>query len=215
MVNVAVSMLEMNAVQYAPSLRMVVPVQGPKASGSDGGSASDASAGLDPKAVDSDAMNRAYERMLLAKQDLSAAMQMVDSQASGRQAAAQMARQVAAAAQEYVSLGGNSSALLEPSLPVTNSGRIAPMVSEGYKAYVAAIAAIDYNDQSVEPSSDLPTFKSSGETPSKAPELIRLTPVDTASPASVAAVPHVVKSDVAAKVATPVTHEHAAMSLKV
>ena len=92
--------------------------------------------------VNSAGMERAYLRMLQAKEKLASTLQAPTDVASARMLAGQIARQVAAAAQEYVSLGGRSSALLEPQLPVTNNGKPVPIGDRGLKAYEAATSAL-------------------------------------------------------------------------
>lgn len=87
-------------------------------------------------------MERAYLRMLQAKEKLASTLQVPGDVIAARALAGQIARQVAAAAQEYVSLGGRSSALLEPALPVTNSGKPIPPSDTGFKAYEAANSAV-------------------------------------------------------------------------
>lgn len=92
--------------------------------------------------VDTAGMERAYQRMLIAKDKLASSLQIPGDILAARELASQIARQVAAAAQEYVSLGGRSSALLEPSLPVTNNGKPVPLGDTGFKAYEAATQAV-------------------------------------------------------------------------
>ena len=92
--------------------------------------------------VSSAGMERAYLRMLQAKEKLASTLQVPGDVIAARALAGQIARQVAAAAQEYVSLGGRSSALLEPALPVTNNGKPIPLGDTGFKAYEAANSAV-------------------------------------------------------------------------
>jgi len=87
-------------------------------------------------------MERAYLRLMQAKDKLASALDVPSDVANARMLAGQIARQVAAAAQEYVSLGGRSSALLEPQLPVTNSGKPIPIGDTGFRAYEAATSAV-------------------------------------------------------------------------
>jgi len=93
-------------------------------------------------AVSSAGMERAYLRLMQAKDKLASALDVPSDVANARMLAGQIARQVAAAAQEYVSLGGRSSALLEPQLPVTNSGKPIPIGDTGFRAYEAATSAV-------------------------------------------------------------------------
>ncbi len=120
-------------------------------------------------------MERAYLRLMQAKDKLASALNVPSDVANARMLAGQIARQVAAAAQEYVSLGGRSSALLEPQLPVTNSGKPIPIGDTGFRAYEAATSAVKAasNDasaeaKSVEPSSPSPTPQTQGGAPVEA-----------------------------------------------
>jgi hypothetical protein len=128
-------------------------------------------------------MERAYLRLMQAKDKLASALDVPSDVANARMLAGQIARQVAAAAQEYVSLGGRSSALLEPQLPVTNSGKPIPIGDTGFRAYEAATSAVKAaaNDASAEARTAEASSPSSA--PKPAPQTNEATPSAAAKPA--------------------------------
>jgi hypothetical protein len=129
-------------------------------------------------------MERAYLRLMQAKDKLASALDVPSDVANARMLAGQIARQVAAAAQEYVSLGGRSSALLEPQLPVTNSGKPIPIGDTGFRAYEAATSAVKAaaaNDTSEEAKKAEPASPSPA--PKPAPQTHEATPSAAAKPA--------------------------------
>jgi hypothetical protein len=130
-------------------------------------------------------MERAYLRMVQAKEKLASTLQVPGDVITARALAGRIARQVAAAAQEYVSLGGRSSALLEPALPVTNSGKPIPLSDTGFKAYEAASSAVKAavpNDTLVEAKTAEPAATST--LPSPTPKPVAQTTETASAPAA-------------------------------
>lgn len=137
--------------------------------------------------VSSAGMERAYLRLVQAKEKLASTLQAPDDVMAARALASQIAQQVAAAAREYVSLGGRSSALLEPQLPVTNSGKPVPLGDTGFKAYEAATSAVKAaasNDKSAEAKTDEPIGASEMSKPSTTPKPVAQTTEMSAAPAA-------------------------------
>ncbi|MEY4250993.1 MAG: hypothetical protein RJA87_2626 [Pseudomonadota bacterium] len=77
-----------------------------------------AAVATDPKSV---ALAQANARVKEGKQALTQMLSSMNPDAMTAEDAAKIARQIVAAAQEAVSLGGSRMALLEPSLPVLSS----------------------------------------------------------------------------------------------
>ena len=144
-------------------------------------------------AVSSAGMERAYLRMMQAKERLASTLQIPGDVASARALAGQIARQVAAAAQEYVSLGGRSSALLEPQLPVTNSGKPVPLGDTGFKAYEVANSALKAaapNDAPAEARTAEPAAAEAVPSPAPKP-FVQMTQTAAAPAAKSAPIPQV------------------------
>jgi hypothetical protein len=146
---------------------------------------SESRTGLEPRqssepTVNMAGMELAYQRMLQAKQKLTSSLQMTGDVSSARV----MAQQVAAAAQEYVSLGGRSSALLEPALPISNTARSIQVGDVGLKAYDAANSAVK-----TVAANDGPQAMAKDEPVEAAPPLAPITATKPDAPAQSASAP--------------------------